>query len=305
MRAVGKGLELARQGSDGLQHYDPDRGLKAVAVAEAAERHYRRARDATRLLEAVELKLSEQRAFVVWWDSQDKRAGSRGVGKKVEFQTGNPTLDSLGVDKLTLHRWRSRLKDDATFQATLATAQARCLRVCEAYRGGLPENARSLGTGEYEWYTPAEYVEAAREVLGTFDLDPASSDAAQRTVRAARYFTKADDGLAHPWPGRVWLNPPYSQPDIGRFVVKLVEEYHAGRMTAAILLTHNYTDNAWFHHAARAAVLVCFTRGRIAFVHASGASASPTQGQAFFYYGTDPGAFRRRFADVGLLMVPA
>ena len=45
----------------GLSNYDPERGLKSVAVAEAAERHFRRAKDATRLLEGVELKLSEQR----------------------------------------------------------------------------------------------------------------------------------------------------------------------------------------------------------------------------------------------------
>jgi hypothetical protein len=41
------------------------------------------------------------------------------------------------------------------------------------------------GTGEFEWYTPERYLDLAREVLGTIDLDPASSEIAQETVRAA------------------------------------------------------------------------------------------------------------------------
>ena len=35
--------------------YDPAKGLKAVAVAEAAEIHFARAKDATKLYEAIEM----------------------------------------------------------------------------------------------------------------------------------------------------------------------------------------------------------------------------------------------------------
>jgi hypothetical protein len=79
---------------------------------------------------------------------------------------------------------------------------------------------RTLGTGEYEWYTPPKYIELARAVLGEIDLDPASSEKAQEAVRAKRYFTAADQGLRHEWRGRVWLNPPYAQPLIGQFVLR-------------------------------------------------------------------------------------
>jgi phage N-6-adenine-methyltransferase len=160
------------------------------------------------------------------------------------------------------------------------------------------------GTGENEWYTPGEYLAMAREVLGEIDLDPASSDEAQGIIEAAHYFTKADDGLAQEWHGRVWLNPPYAQPLIADFVAKLVAERLAGLVTAAIMLTHNYTDTAWFHEAAGCADAICFTRGRVKFYEPDGEIAAPTQGQAFFYFGRRIGAFVERFRSIGFVVRP-
>lgn len=136
-----------------------------------------------------------------------------------------------------------------------------------------------------EWCTPAVYVEAAREVMGRIDLDPASNDRAQKIVQASTYYTAETDGLAYEWRGRVWLNPPYSNGMIGRFVEKLLTEFQAGRIDEAVVLTHNNTDTAWWHDLARHATAICFTRGRIAFDDGTGRS-NPTQGQTFFYFDT-------------------
>src|SRR2546430_17584816 len=85
-----------------------------------------------------------------------------------------------------------------------------------------------------EWYTPSKYIETAREVLGSIDLDPASCELANRTVKADKYYTKEDDGLSKEWHGNVWLNPPYGKinPIPGStksyqriFVEKLLREY--------------------------------------------------------------------------------
>jgi phage N-6-adenine-methyltransferase len=168
-------------------------------------------------------------------------------------------------------------------------------------RGG----PRTLGTSETEWYTPRRYVELARRVLGTIDLDPASCDTAQKTVRATTYYTKAEDGLSREWRGRVWLNPPYAQPDIVHFIDKLITERSDGRVTAAIMLTHNYTDTGWFHAAAEIAEATCLTRGRVKFVNVDGSEGdAPAQGSVFFYFGDRVSDFAATFLEVGLINVP-
>ena len=93
-----------------------------------------------------------------------------------------------------------------------------------------------------EWFTPAYLVDAARAVLGTIDLDPASSDEAQEVVRATRYFTRETDGLLTPWPAgaRTWMNPPYSRGVIAQFVERARK--HDG---PTVLLTNNQTDSRW------------------------------------------------------------
>ena len=283
--------------------YDPEKGLKVVAVAEAAEIHFARAKDGSKLYEAVEAKLGEQRRFVLWWDGQEKRKATPGnLGPSVVGD--GPAAEDFGLDRDNIHRWRKRLKEPRKFDAALEAAQERCIKVCEA-RQGQSDYAKATNTGDNEWYTPTKYLDLARTVLGAFDLDPASSNKAQERVGAAGYFTLSDDGLKNEWQGRVWLNPPYAQPYIAEFVSKLVMEWRAGHVDAAILLTHNYTDTAWFHEAAGNCDAICFTRGRIKFIHGKkGEVASPAQGQAFFYYGSDVSAFHEVFSDIGFVVVP-
>lgn len=218
--------------------------------------------------------------------------------------TDPATLDEIGISSQRFAEWSEVY--DAGGTAIIKDAIQTALD-----EGRTPTNAdvqravrghhRTRFTGENEWYTPAPYVEAARTCLGAIDLDPASSAAAQATVRAARFFTREEDGLKQEWRGRIWLNPPYAQPSIVHFVDKLLAEVNAGRATEAILLTHNYTDTGWFHAAAGQCAAICFTRGRIRFVGASGEIAAPTQGQAFFYFGPGLDRFRQTFSRFGFI----
>jgi phage N-6-adenine-methyltransferase len=154
--------------------------------------------------------------------------------------------------------------------------------------------------GSDEWYTPAPYIEAARQALGAIDLDPASNLVAQAVVGAGTYYTKDDDGLAQPWAGRVWINPPYSNPR--PWVERLVDQYEAGAVEAGLILVNNATDTAWFQRLL-ARYPACFFGKRISFWRADrGVLKGNRQGQALFYLGPDPIRFAEAFADMGQIV---
>jgi phage N-6-adenine-methyltransferase len=162
----------------------------------------------------------------------------------------------------------------------------------------------SHNSGNNEWYTPAEYIEAARRVMNDgIDLDPATTEAANDVIKAAQIFTAADDGLKQEWSGRVWLNPPYAQPIIGKFISKLVAHVQANDLEAAIVLVNNATDTEWFQEMGAFADAICFKNGRIKFWGPDGMEGSPLQGQAFLYFGTETWRFVKHFSAFGSILV--
>lgn len=155
-----------------------------------------------------------------------------------------------------------------------------------------------------EWYTPVEYIESARAVMGKIDVDPASCDQAQEYIQAKRYYTISDSSLdqAATWNGKVWMNPPYSRV-IKDFVNKLCMEYDYGFTDEAIVLTNNGTDTRWFQELSKRASAVCLHRGRIGFIRDGARVDNNNKGQIFTYLGRNPDAFKEEFSKYGEVYV--
>lgn len=146
-----------------------------------------------------------------------------------------------------------------------------------------------------EWYTPSIYIESARRVMGSIDLDPASNDFANETVFATTYYDETVNGLEQEWFGNIWLNPPYSTALIQAFADKLV----SSNFDKAIVLVNNATETAWFRKLVDHAAAIVFTTGRIKYRKRDGEKGTPLQGQAFLYYGEDPELFLDVFREFG------
>ena len=89
--------------------------------------------------------------------------------------------------------------------------------ICTNHADKTRDTIATKWTGDQEGYTPAIYIDSVYSVMGSINIDPASNKYANQTVKAELFFTKDDDGLKKSWNGKVFLNPPYSQPEINHW----------------------------------------------------------------------------------------
>lgn len=169
-----------------------------------------------------------------------------------------------------------------------------------------------------EWYTPSWILDAARDVLGPIDLDPATSPKANYEVMAARVngpgFEQPTNGLEHYWsepvqgeqrPCTIWLNPP--SPAIVWWS-KLIHELELGHVKHALFLAYNVQLAQVSQGKGIPSILdfpVCWFSKRIRFV---GAGNSPANASALVYV---PGTIDRTeqfmlsFSQYGTITKPA
>jgi hypothetical protein len=149
----------------------------------------------------------------------------------------------------------------------------------------LSEHEPSVG-GSDEWYTPPEIFDA----LGlTFDLDPCSPGS-HHWVPARKVYTKADDGLAQPWDGMVWMNPPFGGRNGQVPWLKKFMQHDNG-----IALVAARTSAKWFHDWAVKADNILFPRGKTKFIRPDGSiGKSPGTGIVLLSRGIEASQALRR-----------
>jgi ParB family chromosome partitioning protein len=230
-------------------------------------------------------------------------AAEHGVDEKTIRRDGKfaEAVEALGIEREIVAG-----EIDAPKHAIVAAAQALPEKPTSAQVEQAVESVKSKphvanNNGDNEWYTPDEYLDAARTVVGEFDLDPASNPIANERVRAAVFYTSDDDGLTKDWSGVVWMNPPYESKLIGQFSEKLCDAFASGNVTAAIVLVNNATETRWFQSLAEQSSAICFPKGRVKFWHPR-KEAVPLQGQAVLYLGDDKEAFVAEFSKFGFCM---
>lgn len=222
------------------------------------------------------------------------------TAKKVQEAAPQEVVSAVqsGHISVSLAAQVAELPDEV--QAEVAAAEPEAMK--EAAREAVKKVHVSNNSGNNEWYTPPAFIEAARAVLGGFDLDPASSEVANDTVKAKRIFTAEDDGLSQDWPiGTIWMNPPYAQPLMGQFADRFTSEIRRG--STGVVLVNNATETAWFQTMSAVCSAICFPKARIRFLDPAGnATGTPLQGQAILYFGPDRAGFADVFRKFGLVV---
>ena len=206
------------------------------------------------------------------------RPGGTACGENVYFQLRS--REPLAHGKRTKHLTADELPH---YQQLIANGREwRKLKRDIAYLEKLTRSPRATLTASAsdEWYTPPEYIELARQVMGEIDLDPASNETAQQWIQAESWYGIRDNGLKQQWYGRVWLNPPYGS-GIQQWTDKAIESYEGGAVTQAVLLVRPAPGSKWYQKLAGRCAS-CITDKRIKFIDAKGtAQASPVHGNVF------------------------
>lgn len=132
-------------------------------------------------------------------------------------------------------------------------------------------NRHLFSSASGEWETPAVLFRQLDQEF-RFTLDACAHPG---NYKVANFYGPADewDGLAQPWTGVVWCNPPY-----GRSIVKWVEKgYLAAKAGATVvMLLPSRTDTRWWHDYVMKASEIRFIRGRLKFGNAMNGAPFPS-----------------------------
>jgi hypothetical protein len=202
-----------------------------------------------------------------------------------------------------------------------------------------PHQLINQTSGEVEYFTPIEIIEAATDCIGFIDLDPASCEEANKIVGARKIFTKKDDGLSRPWKSiTLWMNHPFGKgemrcpiphsrckkqmclppdedhpnrrgyhidydiPGNSDWIDKLIREWGAESFDQACCITYATTSEDWFRPLL--AFPQCFLHGRTNYRLPNGdVMQGNTKGSVVTYLGYNQRDFAKAFSKLGTVKV--
>ena len=147
-----------------------------------------------------------------------------------------------------------------------------------------------------EHYTPLTFLIRVYEFYdGVLDLDPCSDD--KMRVFANMHYTKEINGLALPWWGKVFVNPPYGR-SLPEWTKKVIEEYESGRADQILYLVPSRTDTQWTRMLN--AYPRCYLHSRLRFTDEQGNEQdSAPFPSALFYLGARREEFASYWQSIG------
>lgn len=133
--------------------------------------------------------------------------------------------------------------------------------------GRITSGMMSSNTGE--WETPQDLFDRLNEEFH-FTLDVCATE---ENTKCEVFYNEEADGLALPWSGVVWENPPYGR-DIGKWMKKAREYGEQGGI--AVCLVPARTDTKWWHENCMCASEIRFIEGRLKFGKAQNSAPFPS-----------------------------
>lgn len=151
------------------------------------------------------------------------------------------------------------------------------------------------------YITPTELLDSVKKVMKGIDLDPASSEQANGFVKAKNFFDKKQDGSNKDWFGNVWVCPPSSRNNPGKFAENLNRNFREGNIESAMFL-NDYSATNWYRKNIKPiATAICLPK-RIKFINPSTLEPEKNvhRSQIITYIGKDTVAFMDNFRKYGM-----
>lgn len=123
-----------------------------------------------------------------------------------------------------------------------------------------------------EWGTPKEIFNILDEEFH-FTLDPCANKT-RLLKKDVISLDILDNGLKYNWHNhRVFVNPPYSDDNIRRWIIKCFEERQSAEVIV-LLIPVTKTGTGYFHRFVIHTAEIRFIKGRISFVPLEGQKSS-------------------------------